>query len=318
MTTFGVDVSHWQGMVDWKQVKSSGVQFAIIKSSQGIRQRDQYFTQNYTRAKAYGLLTAAYHYVSNDNAQQQARWIKDCLSDAWDTIAVILDWEDDNCTFTNYLALVRECDALGLRVVMQYVPQWFWSEMRRPDLHLARKLLMASRYPSQVASSPGVLYQNVTDNHWLSYGGLSPFILQFSDRAYVPGIKGPCDVDAFRGTIAELRELWYPTRKTISRPLIIEDDDMGSVPATVNGKTRIVIACPDDAKELILVAGFSDVVLNNVWFIGRSDSGKPHYISSFTSYLVKMDLPKRQGIPSGTEQITIETDTTIPWGWRVA
>lgn len=318
MTTFGVDVSHWQGMVDWKQVKSSGVQFVIIKSSQGIRSRDEYFTQNYTRAKAYGLLTAAYHYVSNDDAKQQALWIKNCLSDAWDTIAVMLDWEDDNCSFANYRNVVRECDALGVRVIMQYIPQWFWSEMRRPDLYLTEKWLMASRYPSQVASSPNVLYQNVNDNHWLSYGGLAPIILQFSDRAYVPGIKGPCDINAYRGTIAELRELWYPVRKAVSRPALIEDDDMGSMPAIVNGMTRIVIACPDDAKELILCAGFNDVVLNNVWFIGGDDTGKPHYLGSFTGYLVKMDLPKRQAIPTGTKQITIETNTTVPWGWRVA
>ncbi len=61
----GIDVSRWQGSINWTAVKNAGIQFAIIKaggSDAGFYQ-DQYFEANYNGAKAAGLHVGAYYFV---------------------------------------------------------------------------------------------------------------------------------------------------------------------------------------------------------------------------------------------------------------
>lgn len=66
MTVRGIDVSKWQGNINWNLVKDTGAQFAIIKAGgadDGYYQ-DWYFEQNYQRAKALGLGVGAYYFTS--------------------------------------------------------------------------------------------------------------------------------------------------------------------------------------------------------------------------------------------------------------
>lgn len=61
----GIDISHWQGDIDFKKVAASGIQFVIIKaggSDYGFY-KDKKFEQNYLEAKAAGLMVGAYYFV---------------------------------------------------------------------------------------------------------------------------------------------------------------------------------------------------------------------------------------------------------------
>lgn len=60
----GIDVSKYQGEIDWQKVKADGVQFAIIRAGYGREssQKDPYFEKNYEGAKAAGLSVGAYWY----------------------------------------------------------------------------------------------------------------------------------------------------------------------------------------------------------------------------------------------------------------
>ena len=53
----GIDVSSWQGVIDYRKVKTSGVSFVIIRAGFGreVSQKDNCFEQNYSAAKAAGL-----------------------------------------------------------------------------------------------------------------------------------------------------------------------------------------------------------------------------------------------------------------------
>lgn len=59
----GIDVSRYQGLIDWKTVKDSGIRFAIIKSggSDAGRYKDAYFETNYANAKAVGMKIGCYY-----------------------------------------------------------------------------------------------------------------------------------------------------------------------------------------------------------------------------------------------------------------
>ena len=58
----GIDVSHWQGYIDYSEVRRSGIEVVYIKASQGTNIKDAYFDINYENAKANGLKVGFYHF----------------------------------------------------------------------------------------------------------------------------------------------------------------------------------------------------------------------------------------------------------------
>jgi len=69
----GIDVSHWQGDINWQKVKSSGIDFAIIKATEGVGYVDPCF-KSYTQGAAdTGLHIGAYHFLRLGDAKQQAK-----------------------------------------------------------------------------------------------------------------------------------------------------------------------------------------------------------------------------------------------------
>jgi len=60
----GIDVSNWQGHIDYEAVKKSGIEIVYIKSSQGSNIIDPYFRINYNNAKANGLKVGFYHFLT--------------------------------------------------------------------------------------------------------------------------------------------------------------------------------------------------------------------------------------------------------------
>ncbi len=57
----GIDVSKWQGKIDWAKVKASGIKFAILKAG-SIYGKDNYFDINYKNAKSNGINVGAYFF----------------------------------------------------------------------------------------------------------------------------------------------------------------------------------------------------------------------------------------------------------------
>lgn len=66
----GIDVSSWQGNIDFHAVKQSGIDLVYIKSSEGQSYIDPYFEANYQNAKANGLKVGFYHYVTARTVEQ--------------------------------------------------------------------------------------------------------------------------------------------------------------------------------------------------------------------------------------------------------
>jgi lysozyme len=62
MAIKGIDVSKWQGAIDFQKVKNSGIEFVIIRVGYGTSGKDAYFETNYKKAKAAGLHVGAYWY----------------------------------------------------------------------------------------------------------------------------------------------------------------------------------------------------------------------------------------------------------------
>ena len=66
----GIDISSWQGNVNFSAVKNSGIDIVYIKSSEGTTYINPYFESSYSNAKANGLKVGFYHYVRARSTQQ--------------------------------------------------------------------------------------------------------------------------------------------------------------------------------------------------------------------------------------------------------
>ena len=96
MNAKGVDVSKWNGVVDWYAVKDEGISFAITKSTQGTKAVDDFFPDNWVRMKDAGLLRGAYHvFQPEEDPEKQARFhISTIGSLAEDDLPPVLDLEE--------------------------------------------------------------------------------------------------------------------------------------------------------------------------------------------------------------------------------
>lgn len=64
----GVDVSHYQGIIDWNSIEAQDVSFAFIKATEGSSYVDDCFSQNWKHVSHTSILTGAYHFFSFDSA----------------------------------------------------------------------------------------------------------------------------------------------------------------------------------------------------------------------------------------------------------
>ncbi len=100
-TKIGIDVSQWQGKIDWQKVKDDGVEFAFIRVGYqaGFDEDyvfDPYFEANLQGATAVGLPVGVYFYSYADStaeAEKQAKWIIGHIKDFPVELGVAFDWE---------------------------------------------------------------------------------------------------------------------------------------------------------------------------------------------------------------------------------
>lgn len=100
-TKIGVDVSQWQGKIDWPAVKDAGIEFAFIRLGyqtkfNGEYTLDPFFHQNVQAAQAAGLPIGIYFYSyanTVEQAKDQAEWIAEQISDYNIELGVAFDWE---------------------------------------------------------------------------------------------------------------------------------------------------------------------------------------------------------------------------------
>ena len=71
---FGIDISHYQGKIDWSEMRTSHhpIEFVFIRSTMGINGKDKRFKENWKKAKQNNYIRGAYHYYRpNENSTKQ-------------------------------------------------------------------------------------------------------------------------------------------------------------------------------------------------------------------------------------------------------
>ncbi len=196
----GVDVSHYQGTIDWAQVAADGIGFAMIKATQGTGYIDPCFSGNWASAKQNGLQCGAYHYfLPTSSFLKQADLFLSQLDavgyDPDSDLPPAIDCEEtNNCSMATYsFALTNLLQILQRHVnvrPMIYTSPDFWSQIGSPDF---------SSYPLWLADYTSGSAPNIPPP-WTSFA-----IWQYSDDGSLNGISGNVDLDRRQPGIAHLQ-----------------------------------------------------------------------------------------------------------------
>lgn len=100
-TKIGIDVSKWQGDIDWEKVKNSRIEFAMIRLGyqtdyDGECVLDPYFNKNIENAIATGIPVGLYFHSyakSKKQAEEQAKWVVEQITEYNISLPIAFDWE---------------------------------------------------------------------------------------------------------------------------------------------------------------------------------------------------------------------------------
>lgn len=207
MPLFGPDASSFQGDVNWSAVDVS-MAFGWEKVTQGtgyVNPRWQPEKHEMIARMASGFLPGAYLFLEAGDGDGQADFFH---SVAGDLTGFALAVDIEPSTTRPQMSTARSCVARLRRLypgkpIIGYIPHWYWGEQDTTFVDV----LWASNYVAAGPAPAGALYAHVTAGQWAGYGGRAVSLLQFTDKALIPGVAGPCDCSAFRGTPAQMRAL---------------------------------------------------------------------------------------------------------------
>jgi lysozyme len=198
--TLGVDVSHYQGEVNWPAVAGSGVRFAFIKATDGTQDIDPRFAQNWAGARAAGIVRGAYHFFRPvlDAQRQAAHFASVVTMDAM-ALPPALDVEiTDGLDRTALQAGIRTWletvgAAFGCRPVL-YTDPSFWNASVAADFSDFPLWLACYADPPEIPAS------------WQAWT-----FWQHTDAGEVNGISGQVDLDYCTLPLEDLRRGQLPT-----------------------------------------------------------------------------------------------------------
>lgn len=98
----GIDVSKWQGVIDWEKVKADGIQFVIIRAGYGKNNIDEYFERNISECNRLGIPCGVYwfSYAYNEEmARQEAQYCLEAIKPYKVEYPVCFDFEYDSVDY---------------------------------------------------------------------------------------------------------------------------------------------------------------------------------------------------------------------------
>lgn len=203
----GVDVSHYQGTIDWETLSQQNLDFAVIKATEGSTHIDDRFEENWQAAEQTHLYLGAYHFFSFDSeGDRQAASYIDTVGNLDGKLAPVVDVEYYGNKKSNPPAradVVKNLGALLEALEQHYqIKPIIYTTFTVYNEYIKGEF---EEYPLWVRSiycPPEVLF----GNKWSFW--------QYMDTAMLDGYAGDekyIDVNVFRGTMEELEELVIQT-----------------------------------------------------------------------------------------------------------
>src|SRR5690606_36330680 len=199
---YGIDISQYQGDINWIEVNTIHdkfpVDFVFIRSTMGEKAKDKRFAENWKAAESRAKLRGAYHYFRpNENSKKQARNFIATVKMKPGDLPPVLDIEERprrQPMDSLKVGLKRWLDEVeqhyGVKPILYSGDSYFTDFLEK---EFSDYILWIANYNFWV---------DKPKKHWNYW--------QFSERGFVRGIKGPVDLNMFKGNIEELEQLALP------------------------------------------------------------------------------------------------------------
>ncbi len=205
----GIDVSHYNGVVDWKAVAAAGAKFAYAKATEGANTVDTKFAANWVGIKQAGLLRGAYHFFhpAKPVQAQAERFLSAVAELTPGDLPPMLDLEETSAQKDEWPGIPK-----GERVALAL--EW----LDRVAQALGRKPIVYTRkgFVTAMFGQPGRLTEHPL---WVAhYTKTAPAprippgwdkwtLWQYTGSGTFAGVKGQVDINRFNGTALELAAL---------------------------------------------------------------------------------------------------------------
>lgn len=193
----GIDVSKYQGNIDWEQVRDAGVAFAYIKATEGGDRVDSKFAYNWAAAKAAGVPRGAYHFVywCRQPHEEMANFIATVPNDP-DALPPVLDVEATPTSRSCKRTLYREEVVRDMRAMLTAMERAYG---KKPVIYSSVDFYQAILEPNELAEYP--IWVRSTKYHpKVRYGDRRWTFWQYRSDGRIPGIVGAVDQNAFNGS----------------------------------------------------------------------------------------------------------------------
>lgn len=203
--TLGIDVSKYQGTIDWGQVKASGVDFAMVRvgyraKTTGILYEDPGARYNLQEANANGIQTGAYFFssaVTQEEAREEAEWVASFIAKYKITYPVAYNCEDFQSPDSRQNGLSMEertqiaCAFLDTVAAKGYTPMFYASRNEMEGNAQWNMDTLGSRYKVWVSQYPEKPFPETPKS---SYSRAHD-MWQYTSKGQVAGIRGNVDVN---------------------------------------------------------------------------------------------------------------------------
>jgi lysozyme len=230
-TLRGIDVSIYQGVIDWPKVKTSGVTFAFIRVSDGVGGPDRNFATNWANARAAGVIRGVYQFFREDeDPVAEADLLLDMMGTLEpDDLPPVID--------------VETADGQSQATVVDHIGKW----LDRIETATGRKAIIYAglySWPSLAGGSDAYVDHAL----WIpQYGPTCPSLpapwtnwafFQYSDTMSIDGIDGNVDGDYFNGDLKALQDQF------MALPPPAPD---AAPPPVVHPDAHVIVVSPDAA-----------------------------------------------------------------------
>jgi GH25 family lysozyme M1 (1,4-beta-N-acetylmuramidase) len=191
MSLKGIDVSQFQGTVDWDAVKNAGYQFAMIRAGYGFGTLDQQFERNISECNRIGLPVGVYWFcyaTSPETARQEADGCVSAIAPYKLEYPICYDIEQDTL---NYAA------RMGVTVTASLATQFIESFCNRVEelgyfaMFYSNRNFFNQFFNTQLSDKYALWYAYYNSQIDATDCGM----WQYTDQGSVPGVSGPVDLD---------------------------------------------------------------------------------------------------------------------------
>ena len=192
----GIDISHYQGNINWKKINTSKIKFIIIKSTEGKNVQDNKFKRNWSESRKRNFIVGAYHrFTLKSSGKSQSKNFISMVPKSNNSMPPLIDIENINISkVKDKTIFIKELKILENELHKHYG--------KKPIIYLNEH-----NYYDYIIN-------NFNNNLWIyDHSNTSPItfnyqkgLWQYTTRGKCSGINGYVDMNYFNGDLSEFKK----------------------------------------------------------------------------------------------------------------